>query len=304
MDGKRGLTILAVVLGIFLILALLWGFRQNRQVGDLSAENTEVNQGLEEMTEIRDQLARQVDSLSQAYQGLATENSDLSGNLAGTQEKLQQAEAALSKAKRSSAAQANDLRAQINELIAARSGLESSITALQAENDSLRQRAGILEMDLGRSQEENQALANLNQTMQGEIKKLTLENFKASAFQVDVQQKSGEKVTAKSRRARKIVVSFDLAAVPAEYQGVRPIYLVVTDEKGTPIQPENPIRTSVNVNGQQMDLIALQAKEVNISDSQRLSLSHDLEDRLQPGYYRASVYTDIGLLGASSFRLR
>ena len=85
---------------------------------------------------------------------------------------------------------------------------------------------------------------------------------------------------------------------------MRPLYLVVTDDKGTPIKDSNPIQAKVVVNGQDMDIQAVKVQEVNIEESQRLSFSHDLEEKLTTGYYRVAVYTDIGLLGASSFRLR
>lgn len=304
MDSKKGLIILAAVLGLLLLLSLVFNFRQKGQSNDLEAENLETTEALDAMTQLRDDLARQVDSLSQAYQSLAYENESLQGSFSNVQSQLSQAESALSKAKRSSAAEINDLRAQIQELMSARANLEGSIQAMQAENDSLRMRTGVLETDLARSAEENQQLNSMNQTIQQEVKRLTLANFKASAFQVDVQQRSGEKVTARSRRARRILVSFDLANVPGEYQGVRPIYLVISDQNGTPITSSNPIKATVSINGQPTDIIAVQGKDVNVADSQRLSFTHDLEDRLPAGFYRASVYTDIGMLGASSFQLR
>lgn len=304
MDSKKGLIILAAVLGLLLLLSLVFNFRQKGQSNDLQQENVETTEELSVMTQLRDDLARQVDSLSQAYQSLAYENESLQGSLSSAQNQLSQAESALSKAKRSSAAELNDLRAQIQELMSARANLEGSIVALRSENDSLRMRTGVLETDLARSAEENQQLANLNQSVQQEVKRLTLANFKASAFQVDVQQRSGEKVTARARSARRIVVSFDLSNVPAEYQGVRPIYLVISDTNGKPIPMENPIKATVSVNGQNTEIIAVQGKDVNVSGDQRLSFTHDLADRLAAGFYRASVFTDIGMLGASSFQLR
>ncbi|MEL6926433.1 MAG: hypothetical protein AAFO94_20485 [Bacteroidota bacterium] len=79
---------------------------------------------------------------------------------------------------------------------------------------------------------------------------------------------------------------------------------MITDEKATPIKLTNPIQAEVSVNGQTMQLQAAEAKEVNIEANQRLSFSHDLSEKLGSGYYRVVAYTDIGLLGATSFRLR
>jgi hypothetical protein len=99
-------------------------------------------------------------------------------------------------------------------------------------------------------------------------------------------------------------VSFDLTNVPEEYQGIRPIYLVLTDDKSTPIQVENAKPVKIVINQQEIDLFVAKSREVSLASNQRINFSYELEDKLKPGYYRASVYTDVGLLGASNFRLR
>jgi hypothetical protein len=48
----------------------------------------------------------------------------------------------------------------------------------------------------------------------------------------------------------------------------------------------------------------VQQKDTDIVENQRLTFNYELEDKLKSGYYRVAVYTDIGLLGASSFRLQ
>lgn len=303
MDTKNVLIGVVVVLALALIGSLIWGSGKNQEAQGLQADNAEITEALDAMTELRDDLAREVDSLANEYDMLASENVELSGQLASSQDDLAKAQSALSRAKRNTAAEINDLRAQINELREVKAGLETSISQMQAENDSLRVRTGVLEMDLALSQEENQALDNMNRTMESEIKQLTLENFKASAFQVTPQLRNG-KPTSKSGRARRLEVSFDLAGVPNEFQGVRPLYLVITDEKGTPIQRTDYISTSVTVGGNSIDIMAVEAREENLGETQRVSFVHDLEEKLDGGYYRATVYTDLGILGGSNFLLR
>lgn len=258
---------------------------------------------MDELNVLRENLAREIDSLEQEYSILAEENESLSGSLSEAETKLASTESSLSAAKRKNASEINSLRAEIEDLISAKAQLESRINNIQMENDSLKMVAGILTEDLSLAREENQALNNLNETMNQEVKKLTLANFKASAFRVDTEQKN-DKVSAKARRVREIKVSFDLTNVPSEYQGLRPLYMSISDDKGVPIQSENPINTKVVVNGQAMDLIAQKTKDVDIADNQRLNFSYELEDKLDSGVYRVAVYTDIGLLGASSFILR
>lgn len=303
MNGKKGLTVAVIILALALIGALIWGFGKNTEVQGLQSDNAEVQEALGAMTQLRDNLAREVDSLAGEYDLLASENVELNGQLAGTRDELSNAQSALSRAKRGAAAEINDLRAQIEELTSVRGELQASIGALEDENSSLREQMGILETNLASSRQENDQLASMATNMEGQIKELTYENFKASAFQISPEVKRGN-ATSKSGRARRIAISFDVANVPAEFQGVRPIYLVITDDKGTPIPRTDYVRTSVSLNNTPQDIMAVEAREENIGESQRIEFNHELEEKLDAGYYRVSVYTDVGLLGSSNFRLR
>jgi DNA repair exonuclease SbcCD ATPase subunit len=303
MNSRQGLTIVAVILLLLLLGVGYWGFRANSQKNALTEQNAELNTKLGDLTSLRDNLEREVDSLQQAYASLATENESLQGSIADAQEKIAQKEAAIRKISKQSTSESKNLKAQIEELLAVKNQLEASIQSLQSENDSLRTLTGQLTTDLASAKSENEALAALNSTIQEEVKRLTLANFKASAFRVEVEKKR-PKATAKAGRARKIMVSFDLTDVKKEFRGLRPLYLVITDDKGTPISVSNPVKATVKVNNQAAEIIAVKQQDIDIVENQRLSFTHDLEEKLKSGYYRVAVYTDIGLLGASSFRLQ
>ncbi len=303
MKDKQGLTILAVILGILLIGAAIWGFTQNKAKNKLEEQNTELTGTVEELEELRSDLLSEVDSLQQEYSLLAEQNEELEGSLAEAQETIAQKEAAIRNAKARSASEVNSLRAEIQQLMALKAELQSDIQAVQMENDSLRERTGVLEADLGVAREENVALAKLNQAIEEEVDRLTMANFKATAFQVELE-KGNEKVTSKAKRVRTIRTSFDLTNVPPELQGPRTLYLVISDDKGVPIEAANPVKAQTVANGQPMDIIAVKAKDLDIAENQRLSFVYDLEEKLDPGYYRVAIFTDVGMLGASSLRLR
>jgi hypothetical protein len=78
--------------------------------------------------------------------------------------------------------------------------------------------------------------------------------------------------------------------------------MAITNDNGVPV-PGSNISKNIVVNGQSMPLNAVSGKEVNITSNQRLSFSHNMEDKLKPGFYRVAVYTDIGMLGSANFRL-
>ena len=306
MNSRQIIIILAVILGLLLILAGWWGMKVqqlNKANEQLSGEKTELREQLDGLEAVKRNLEIEVDSLEKAYLAKVVENEELQGSLASAKNEVIAKNVALKNAKKANTSELNDLKAEIQELLASKGELEKLIKDVQSENDSLKSLAGQLEKDLADSRQENEELASLNRAIQEEVGRLTLANFKASAFQIEVEQKNS-KVTSKSKRARRIKVNFDLTNVPEEFQGVRPIYLAITDSKGTPINASNPVSVTINVNGQSMDLIAVEEKEVNIEGNQRLSFSHDLEEKLATGFYRAAVFTDIGFLGASSFKLR
>jgi cell division protein FtsB len=306
MENQNSTNRLPILLALLLALGLggaaWWGVQQRNARQSLQSENEQMSNELQGLNDLKTELAAQVDSLAAAYDTLAGENQSLKGSLADAQSTLARKDAEIKAAKSNRLSEVNGLRGEIQQLLAEKTDLESVINDLRKENDDLKVRTGQLERDLGVARDENTALANLNRTIQGELKRLTLANFKASGFQVEVEGRK-PKATAKAGKARRIKVSFDLVEVPQEYQGLRPLYLTITDDKGTPIAGSN-ISAKAMVNGARMDLLVVKSKDEKITASQRLSFSHDLEDKLRDGYYRVSVFTDVGLLGASSFRLQ
>lgn len=305
MDQKR-FGLLAGLLLLALIGAIIWGLSQKSQLAEVSAEREAIDQELGQMSLLRDGLANQVDSLSAAYERAAQDNEALAGSLANSQEQLEAARRSLAQVradKEETVRSAYNIRVQIDDLLKVRAQLEDQIIDIQAENDSLRRRNVALQNELSGTRNDRDALARLNESMQREIEALTLDNFKATAFQVEAQRGNNDRLTSRGRRTRRIKVEFDLADVPAEYQGVRTLYLVITDGAGTPIPTESPITATATVNGATMNLRAQEARDYNIEASQRITFTHELDSRLDAGYYRAQVFTDIGLLGASSFHL-
>ncbi len=292
------LILLLALLGILGMMLL-----QNRKTNALRSEKERIENELDGVNKLKEELKWEVDSLQKAALNLSAENESLRESVVAAEKKLTQKVSQTQKlAKTNANKEINGLRAEIQALLASKAELENVIGQLQAENDSLRVRTGDLERDLSIAQDEKAALSKLNKTIQDELLRMAVPSFQATAFQVEVEQKRPV-ATAKSSKARRILVTFDLANVPEKFRGLRPLYLVITNEQGVPISgSEIPVKSMVN--GQVVELIASRARDVNITASQRLSFAHDLEDRLRAGFYRVSVFTDIGLLGAASFRLQ
>ena len=307
---KRTLTIIAILLALLFVGTLIWGVTTKSRLETSVVEKTDE---AEQLTLLRDNLLRSVDSLDRAYTEVSGENERLQGELTEAQETTQRALYDMRQAQKS---RKNDnevayaLRKQIEDLINVRTMLETSIVELTEENQDLRQRNVVLRQDLSTAKTEAYEnakqvdnLSRMNERIEADLEKMTLGAFKATAIQVDLLRKNGSN-TANASRARRIAVSFDLTDVPEEYLGVRPIFLVLTDESATPVISENPVRAKSIVNGAEKDIIALEGRDVALERNQRISFTHELDDKLAEGIYRAEIYTDIGMLGSTNVQLR
>ncbi len=308
--NKRTLTIIAIFLALLFVGALVWGVSTKSK---LEASYTEKSDEAEQLTLLRDKLQRSVDSLDRAFTEVSGENAQLQGELTEAQETAKRAlydMRVAQKSRKNDNDVAYKMRVQIEDLMNVRSMLETSIVELTEENKDLRSRNVALTRDLSTAKTEAynatkqvDNLSRMNESMEADIDRLTLGAFKASAIQVDLLRKNGAN-TANASRARRISVSFDLTDVPAEYLGVRPIFLVLTDASATPVISENPVRAKSLVNGAEKDIIALEGRDVNLERNQRISFTHELDDKLAEGFYRAEIYTDVGMLGSAKVQLR
>lgn len=303
---RNVLAVIAVLLLLLFCWSLYNGMQKSQEIQNLESKNTALNSELSDLETLKASLMTEIDSLQSEFEGLTLVNDSLANSLAAANTKVARNRRTISKLRADM--EAGDLRGeslsvQIAQLLEEKNALQAQIGSLQEENTALREKAGLLEEDLSKARNDNAALANLNRTMQGEIDNLTLANFKATAFQVELEKRNS-KATAKSRRAKRIKAGFDLTEVPEKYHGVRPIYMVITDETSSPIKMEAPIKAQVMVNDQPTDILAVAQKEVNIGANQRISFTHDLDEKLKRGFYRVTIYTDIGILGSSNFRLR
>lgn len=313
--NNKSLTIAAILLALLLLISLFWGFSQKNAAGELTVANTEMSAEVDQLSLLRANLERQVDSLGSIYETAVADNESLQGQLAEAQDVTKRALYDMRQAQKS---RKNDndvayqMRLQIEDLINARANLETSLIALEAENQELRKANVVLRQDLSDAktaaynfEKKSDNLETMAQSMEKQITEMTLGAFKATAIQVDMYQgNKGTKVTADASRVKRMNVSFDLTDVPDKYLGVRPIYLVLSDQSGTPVTSANPVRAKAIVNGAAMDLIALEGRDVNVEKNQRISFTHDLDVKLAAGYYRAQIFTDLGLLGAANVNLR
>jgi uncharacterized protein YdcH (DUF465 family) len=296
-----GLFIAAVIVILFLL------FSRSRVANNLAATTTE----RDSLLVARTNLTHEVDSLGFAFQTALTENDSLRGSMSKLEKLVAEKDALVQRIRTQSTNSTAGLRREINQLRQLRGELEGAMAQLQAENQTLR-------ADNERLTGENVQLTNekgqltsqvgdlqkFNSTLQDQVAKLTRAGVKASAFRVEVARRPN-KLTTSARRTREIGITFDLVDLPEEFQGAHTLYLVVTDVNGAllPSSGTNAKASIPTPGGTPLEIVAQQAKEVDLSASQRLSFNYPVEEKLKAGTYIATVYADFGILGSSSFRL-
>ncbi len=306
MSNNQNSSVYGIVITILLMLAAGLGFFfwQKSKTFLVQTEKIKVEQKALE-TEKMD-IERSLDSLSNAYSALRTENESLQGRVNATAQLVQEKEEAIKQIKNVSAKDIQELRAQMAELKKAKIEIETIVATISAENEALKLENKRLTEENGQLKGSNTELTgqvqDLAKQLEEQIRKTQSATFKATAFSVQLERRN-DKLTTRAKKAREIFVSFDLADVPKTFQGQQKIYMVITDDKGNPISSKNPTKATVYAPSGPVEIMAQQIKEVEIDITQRLSFSHKFDDRLKSGNYVIAIYCDKGLLGASSFRL-
>ncbi len=296
--GNSKIYGIIVTLLLLISAAIGWVFWDKSQEYQKSLRQQEAI--VDSLLQVKQQLEQELEALSRDYANLRTENESLQGQIAQSATIVEQKEITIKQIKTDASREVKALEKQIDELKKIKTEYETIISLLREENRQLR--------------EENQRLTEENTQLQSrvediakqleeQIRKTQSALFRATSFRVEVVRRA-DKLTAKARQARELLISFDLVDVPASFQGPQRLYLVVTDDKGKPISTANPINATVYAPTGPVEIQAQQSKQVVLETTQRLSFTYHLEDRLKAGSYIAAIYCDKGLLGASSFRLR
>ncbi len=306
MSNNQNSRVYAIVITILLLFAAGIGFFFWQKSKSYLAENEKIKLERQTLETEKIQVETSLDSLSNAYSMLRTENESLQGRVNASAEIVQQKEAAIKQIKGATAKDIQDLRFQVANLKKAKIEIETIIATLSAENEALKQENQRLTDENSQLKGSNTELTgqvqDLAKQLEEQIRKTQSASFKATSFSVQLERRN-DKLTTRAKKAREIFVSFDLADVPASFHGQQKIYLVVTDDKGNPISGKNPTKATIHAPSGAIEIIAQQLKEVEVGNTQRLSFNHKFDDRLKAGNYVVAIYCDKGLLGASSFRL-
>ena len=306
MKMEKKIRIYSAVMTSLFVLSAVTGTYYWKVSADRAAVNMDLGKEKETLLVEKGILSAQLESLHQTFEAAKAENSELRGTISKNELTLSEKDNQLNKLKKQSTKDRltiDDLRKEVAEMRNTKTNLEQEILALKSENQSLRAENSQLSAELHTAKRENTELANRISDLNVVAQNTKLPGgMRTSAFRVEVEKRN-DKLTVKSKKAKELVISFDMMDVPSDMQGVQKLFLAISDNKGTPVKSKDATPVKVGTEDDAKEVVIHQSKEINLTQGQRLSFNYQLDDKLKPGTYRAAIYTKEGWIGSVSFRV-
>jgi hypothetical protein len=255
---------------------------------------------LDSLEQTKFNLENSLGQLESDFADLSMGRDSLAQELTTATNIIAEKEQAIQEIKLQQVREEKSLRAQIQRLQTIKDRYETIIAVLRQKNADLTVENARLK---GATDSLTLQVSDLGRQLEAQIRQKLSAQYKATSFRVEMTRRN-DKLTVLARRTRELNVSFDLRNVPPTYQGNQQLYLVITDDQGRPIASKNPVQAAIAGEDGAVPIIAQATQLQNIGGNQHIALSYKLEDRLSAGTYLVSVYSDQGLLGVASFRLR
>ncbi len=301
-------------LSILFLLAAILGTYSWRENSTLKTNNKYLNTQISELKETRENLETDVRLLEEEYEELAIFSEKQKEELEDANEKITSSKAALRKLQKKYKKDIGWMKAEIRNLREAKKELTALVAILKSEREAgniadgslLDSRLEDIELrnkelldQLGKTKAQNDALKKEN-------KNLDVTATVATGTRVDIRKK-GNRPTGSFRRAREIIVSFNLSHLAKSKEGVNNLYVVIKDAKGNLVKVDNPVQKKITSakNGKVEQIIAQQMITTTLYDGVRMAFKVKPKRRtLKKGYYRVNIYADWGQVGQTEFELR
>lgn len=316
-------------LAVAVLLLTNWGFKLSDEKNQFHQQNQDLSEQVKALDGFKKDLQEEVDTLMNAYGQAVEENELLEKLLNNTKRKLTSTTANFQQFRMESQTAVQSLKQSIQQLVKAKSTLEITIQEKTRTNDVLLEEAGIdrttfknimnsadnqelafkeLKKEFAVVQEKRAELARARAAKRLLVKStnqkpsnVVIQPLIATGFRTETEMKNG-KLTAKAKRVRKIVVSFDLNEVADSFIGEQELYLVIKDGQRK-LLDKDAETVKVKVKGLLQEIRVVKKRTVELEKSQRIHFRLDVSDRLEEGYHKVEVYSKNGLLGETSFRV-
>ncbi|MCC7317755.1 MAG: hypothetical protein IT219_04440 [Bacteroidales bacterium] len=294
--NAKNIALISVILLILFAGLGIWSWNRLGSLQKIRQAETQQHEFvLDSLLQVKSSLESRLDQLEADFSDLRVGNDSLAQDLVEVIDMVAEKETIIQENVR----EENALRKQVQHLQTLNDRYETIIAVLNqknavltAENERLRGTTDSLSMQV----------SELGKRLESQIRQTQSAQYKATSFRVELERRN-DKLSVKARKIRELKISFDLNNVPLPYRGNQQLFLVITDDRGLPVDSKNPIQETIKTEKGNVPIVAQATQFQNIIDNQRIVLNYGLEERLKKGTYVVSVYSDKGLLGVASFRL-
>ncbi len=238
-------------------------------------------------------LTKQIDEFRGEIATLKGKNQEADRRLEKAGRDLTQLETKLQQLDKE-AAGARQARQQLAALKKLRETLAAELQSVKAYNGQLEDKNATLARDLSRLTAENGTLLAQNKALADQVKTLS---FTGDNFKIEVLKRNNDKLTVKARRTEKISIGFEVAAGTALDPQLIHVDLLSPDgslQEG---------KSEVHVEGGSPLSASTGPGATAATDSRRVSITYDPNEKLKKGTYTAIVFHGNILLGKAQFRL-
>ncbi len=299
--------IATAILSLLFIIALIIGTTFYSKYK--ATETKAVTLG-EQLDSTRTGLEVELASLNDSYKYQIDVNDTLSSDLQAKilevedlQVRIAKARKALNKSENNNA----EIKGRLAQMEELKVSLEADILGLKAENQSLAVSNQELNTELVSTKDvvntlnaKVMSLTSANGKLIGRLSTIAPAGFRADNFTVTSANKR-DKITTNGKKIDEITVTFDLNNIPAEFQGQRDLYLVLSQFNGNPVESVPGQEVSLKFGNEPIKLHAADIEKTKLRERQNISMSFEPSDNLEPGTYNVMVYADSGYLGSTGF---
>lgn len=285
------LTVLLIVLSVALVIILYLFYTQKKE-SELTISQLEEYKTI--ITEKKDSLESQLQSIVVKYDSLMTDNDTLNFQLTEQQDKIKKLlSMRISDAQkiRKYEKELGTIREVLRSYIVQIDSLNTKNMMLMAENKELQHRTSQIETKNKKLEEEKVELV----TIKDAAKTLVASNI------VPVPLNKRSKENLRSKGVEKIRVDFILRKNSVADAGAKIIFLKITRPDGVVLSAPDPIIIIVE---EEETAISAQ-REVNYENNDLpVSIYWDNDGNLIPGNYTVNLYAESKLIGQSEFSLK
>ncbi len=284
-----------IVLVLIQTLAIAWLVYDRMQS---NRENLQLTENLQTVTDERDAVQTELQSMYEQYESLKTDNEEINAELEAQQERISDLMAQLKRTKRSNFSKIKELEAEAETLRSIMKDYIRQIDELNTKNKQLMAENKTVKQNYNKELKEKESIITERDSLTSTVKKAA--QLKGYGIMITPLNKRG-KSTTRARKMERIKVCFNIAENVIAKKGRKTIYIRIAG-------PDNQILLASN-----SKMFNYQGKEIAYSALKKITYKGEITEvcmfwqatrEYPPGKYSVDIFADGSKIGSQNFVLK